>query len=231
MIRRILPILPEAAVLIGLGALLLAKGLAGGLALYIHPRYHTLLIVVSGGLILAGLLRLWFGRAAAPAAQVAIVGVALLTLALVPARPLGASLAGNKGLASQSNADLLARLERERTDDTREWTLLEWTAALRSEGLAALEGKPVRLEGFVFREPDLPAGSVAVGRYLVTCCAADGRAMSLAVRADNAAELPDDQWVRVEGTLGSVTVAGAPTPLITGTLTPIDPPKVPYLYP
>jgi putative membrane protein len=228
---RMIRLLPEALVLMALGALLLMSATDGRLALYIHPRYHLLLMGVSGALILVGALRLAIGRTTLPLPQVASIGVVLLFLALVPARPLGASLVSTKGLATQSNADLLARLDQTRTDDTRQWTLLEWTAALRTEGLRALEGKPVRLEGFIFHDPALPAGTVAVGRYLVTCCTADGRALSLVVRADTASTMRDDQWVRVEGTLQTWQHDGTATPIIEGNLTPIAPLKVPYLYP
>jgi len=229
--QRRVALLPEAVVVGMLGVLMTIKALNGGLALYIHPRYHLLLAGVGVTLGVIGGARLLIGRQPVPGRMLPLPALVVLCLVLVPARPLGASLVSAKALTPQSNADLLARLEGSRSNDTTEWTLLEWTAALRSEGIAALEGKPVRLEGFVFRTDDLPADLIFVGRYLVTCCTADGRALALAVRTPNPAEFATDQWVRVEGTLKGVAMDGRTVPVVDGTSTRIDAPEVPYLYP
>ena len=231
MFQRRFALLPEALLIGLLGVLMTTKALNSGLALYIHPRYHLLLAVVGALLTLLGLARLAIGREPIPGRMLLLPALVVLCLVVVPARPLGASLASAKSLNSQSNADLIARLEGSRSNDTSEWTLLEWTAALRSEGVTALQGKPVRFEGFVFRTDDLPAEAVFVGRYLVTCCTADGRALALAVRTATPAAFATDQWVRVEGTLNVAEIDGEMVPMVDGTLTPIDPPKVPYLYP
>ncbi len=231
MAERRVALLPEALLIGALGVLMTTKALNGGLALYIHPRYHLLLAVVGVILGLIGLARLLVGRQPIPGRMLLLPAVVVLCLVAVPARPLGASLASAKALNTQSNSDLIARLEGSRSNDTTEWTLLEWTAALRSDGVAALQGKPVRLEGFVFRTDDLPADMIFVGRYLVTCCTADGRALALVVRTATPDAFATDQWVQIEGTLSSAQIDGETIPLVEGTITPMDPPKVPYLYP
>ncbi len=231
MAQRRLALLPEALLIGVLGVLMTTKALNGGLALYIHPRYHLLLAVVGVILGLIGLARLLIGHQPIPSQMLLLPALVVLCLVIVPARPLGASLVSAKALNGQSNADLIARLEGSRSNDTTEWTLLEWTAALRSDGVTALQGKPVRFEGFVFRTDDLPADMIFVGRYLVTCCTADGRALALAVRTTRPDALATDQWVQVEGTLSVADIDGETVPVVEGTLTPMDAPKVPYLYP
>ena len=224
-------LLPEALLLTLIGGLLVHKALSGGLALYIHPRYHLWLGITGGLLALFGVARFIWGKTAVRSDLLLLPGFVVLFLVIVPARPLGASLVPTKSLAAQSNADLIARLEHSRSENTRQWSLLDWTAALRSEGVAALVGKEVSYDGFVFRDATLPADSIYVGRYVVTCCTADGRALALAVEAEGATSYADDQWVQVEGTLVMRTIDGEQVPFVEGTLIPIETPKVPYLYP
>jgi uncharacterized repeat protein (TIGR03943 family) len=214
-----------------LGAIIIGKAASGDLALYIHPRYTLLLLGTGIFLALIG--------TALPALppvslrrSLLLLPLAVVVLALVvPARPLGASLVSSKSLDSGSNDALIARWQAKRSDDTTTWTLLEWTAATKQQPLKTLEGKPARFEGFVYRTPDLPPDEVRVGRYVITCCTADGTALSMNVTGPNVAALKADTWVRVEGTFAPLVRGGKMVLLITGTLTPLDTPSVPYLYP
>jgi uncharacterized repeat protein (TIGR03943 family) len=61
---------------------------------------------------------------------------------------------------------------------------------------ASLEGRTVRLTGFVTRGDDGPAWYIA--RLLVGCCAADAQALKVGIRGANAPET--DAWVTVTGT-------------------------------
>ena len=61
---------------------------------------------------------------------------------------------------------------------------------------ASLEGVPVRLEGLVVNDERTPDGFMLT-RFMVSCCAADGIPLQVAVRgADRSYE--DDTWVRAE---------------------------------
>lgn len=57
----------------------------------------------------------------------------------------------------------------------------------------SLEGETVRLEGLVVNDPDVPDGFLLT-RFLVSCCAADGVPVQVAIRDTNLA-LEDDTWV------------------------------------
>lgn len=220
-----------ALLLIALGAMIMFKGAANQLNLYIHPRYTALLLASSVVLIGAGIGLLLVRAPAVHSGMLAILALPVVLGLFVPARPLGAVSVPGKSLSSGSNDALVNRWRAQLTDDSRTWTLLEWTAATRKADLAPLRDKPASFDGFVFRTADLQPDEVWVGRYIVTCCTADGTALSLRVQAPNAAAFAIDDWVRVDGLLASNMINGEAKPLIIGTLTAIDTPDVPYLYP
>lgn len=91
----------------------------------------------------------------------------------------------------------------------------------------SLAGRTVELTGFVVHDN----GSDYVARLVITCCAADATPMKVALTGSWAAPLPDDQWVRVDGTLrpGSATQANGYTPtLVTTAVHPVAEPADPY---
>lgn len=91
----------------------------------------------------------------------------------------------------------------------------------------SLAGRTVELTGFVVHDN----GSDYVARLVITCCAADATPMKVALTGSWAARLPDDQWVRADGTLrpGSAVQANGYTPtLVTAALRPVAEPADPY---
>jgi len=60
----------------------------------------------------------------------------------------------------------------------------------------SLDGVPVRLEGLVVNDPELPTG-FKLTRFSVSCCAADGIPLQVNV-LNTAAPLPNDSWVVVD---------------------------------
>ena len=96
-----------------------------------------------------------------------------------------------------------------------------------------LTGKRVVTEGRVFRDESLPAGTVGLYRFVIVCCAADAIPVQVVLRSHDAAELPNDGWVRVEGTVGSANAAdGAPVAVVDAQrVTTIPAPSDPYLSP
>jgi uncharacterized repeat protein (TIGR03943 family) len=93
----------------------------------------------------------------------------------------------------------------------------------------SLNGRTVALTGFVVHDN----GIDYVARLVITCCAADATPMKVALTGHQAARLPDDQWVQVDGTLraGSATEANGYTPTIAvSSLTTVDAPADPYEY-
>ncbi len=95
------------------------------------------------------------------------------------------------------------------------------------------DGQRVVTEGRVFRDESLPAGTVGLYRFVIVCCAADAIPVQVVLRSADAARLPNDGWVRVEGTVGSVDAAdGAAVAVVNADrVTTIAAPSNPYLSP
>jgi uncharacterized repeat protein (TIGR03943 family) len=62
-----------------------------------------------------------------------------------------------------------------------------------------LAGVPVRLTGFVVRDPDIDDG-YHLTRFAMACCAGDALPLAVEVRGLDAPPPPDDTWVDVVGT-------------------------------
>ncbi len=98
------------------------------------------------------------------------------------------------------------------------------------DSAGTLNNRLITVIGFTLLE----AGGVDLGRVAIVCCAADARLVRIHLRGPAAAQamdLPDETWVRVEGTVteGSATTdpASIATLEITA-LTPIDEPANTY---
>jgi uncharacterized repeat protein (TIGR03943 family) len=230
----------SAVVLVALGSLLLAKWRDGSLPLYVHPSYTPFLALTGVALLALAVVQLWgLARRAwrapqhAPGASglswaIALVALAVLAGALLPARPLGATAA-----ATQADVRLPQALQ-PLTDETEGWTLLEWAQAVGG-GMQRerLVGRPVSVVGFVFRPREGPgAGETRVARFVVRCCAADGFAVSLPVRSPVADGLQPDTWVQVDGVMRLDESVPRPTPYVEASrLTVVPAPAIPYLVP
>ncbi len=96
-----------------------------------------------------------------------------------------------------------------------------------------LAGQRVVTEGRVFRDDSLPAGTVGLYRFVIVCCAADAIPVQVVLRSADAARLPNDGWIRAEGTVGSVNAAdGAAVAVVNAErVTAISAPSDPYLSP
>ena len=95
-----------------------------------------------------------------------------------------------------------------------------------------LIGRHVVTDGRVYRDDALPDGQMALYRFVVVCCAADAMPVQVVVKASDLSGLRNDQWVRVEGAVGSAHQDGGEIPVIDATkVTTIPPPDEPYLSP
>jgi putative membrane protein len=93
-----------------------------------------------------------------------------------------------------------------------------------------LDNRLITVVGFTLREAD----GVDLGRVAIVCCAADARLARIHLRGPAAAEaaaLPDETWVRVEGTVITGSADGDSTSIPTlevTKVTPIDEPANTY---
>ena len=225
----------EGCLLVGIGAMLLRKAWDGQLPLYIHPRYTILVLVTALILLVLGGSRLW-ETADLPQTlrgRLGVYGLLLTPLllgVLIPAKPAGSALVDPRQLNNVGrgyrNASVLA------SDDSTQWTLLDWMFARYTLEPEEATGKPVDVVGFVYHAPDQATGEFYVVRYLLACCVADRSGVSLPVRWPDAGALANDQWVRVTGAIDLRPGEGPPELVVTGAqVIRIEAPAEPYLYP
>jgi uncharacterized repeat protein (TIGR03943 family) len=225
--------LVETLLLSGTAALLFVTWQRGTLAYYIHPRYTILVLLAALVLFMMGGVRLH--DLFAPQANRRLNGLHLLLAlplllgVLVPTQPLGADTLAGRGL-DLSNTPLLSQQAVE--GEPAQWNLLQWTTALSVQG-EALQGESVDVVGFVFQDARMGRDAFYVARYVITCCAADGAAAGLPVQWPDGEALPADTWVRVQGTLATITTGDELTiPAIAAdSVEPVDQPESPYLFP
>lgn len=86
-----------------------------------------------------------------------------------------------------------------------------------TEEVEKFKGKTVLTEGLVYKGEDLPAGYILVFRFLVTCCIADAQPVGVLVACPNAADLENDDWVRVVGRFDTGDIEGEEAPFIKAT--------------
>lgn len=247
----------QALLLLGLGLFFLQKVVSGTLFWYINQRFMFLVLLAGLGFLGLASLTLAARKPAAHAPHehgaeahdhdhthdhahadntlklsLLIAAIPLALGLLVPARPLGSTAIANKGLnvslpLTASNTQPL-QLQMAST----ERTVLDWVRAFNySEDAKIYEGQAADVIGFVYHDPELAEGFM-LSRFAVTCCSADATAIGVVVAWPGAAQLEENGWVRVQGTVDSVLYAGRATPRITAiTLEGIAPPEQPYLYP
>jgi uncharacterized repeat protein (TIGR03943 family) len=165
-----------------------------------------------------------------------LVALPILLGILVPPRPLGAAALETRELnldLRANNANLPAAIAAAR-DHTGPKNIMEWWHTFQATpDLSTLEGSEVHIEGFVYHDDSRYGEEYFLAtRFVVSCCTADASALALLVHWPQAAELETDQWVEVRGVLADGDVEGWRPPIVTAeTITPIDIPSHPYLYP
>lgn len=113
-----------------------------------------------------------------------------------------------------------------------ELLLPEVVVRANRDSARTLDGRLITVTGFTIKDGD----GIDLGRVVILCCAADGQLARLHLRgpaAANAADYPEETWLRVEGTVvpRPSDVAGLLTPTLTvSAVTPIEAPRDPYAY-
>jgi uncharacterized repeat protein (TIGR03943 family) len=117
-------------------------------------------------------------------------------------------------------------------------TLAEYTSRAVDDTAHSLAGVPVRLTGFVAKDPDSADGKgFLLSRFTIFCCAADAEIQQVRVRGSTGS-LATNSWVTVVGTWppASAPAAGAdpdkaPLPVLQATsVSQVKRPHAPYEY-
>lgn len=159
--------------------------------------------------------------------------VPLLIGVLIPARPLDSSAFSTKGfntsaplVSSESSASIFETESQERN-------ILQWLKLFNyQDDITEFVGQEASVVGFVYFDEKLESDQFFISRFVVSCCAADGFAIAMPVRWEKSAELQQDAWVVVKGTIEAFEIEGVRTPMIVATsIEATDIPSQPYLFP
>ncbi|HVN55581.1 MAG TPA: TIGR03943 family protein [Anaerolineaceae bacterium] len=237
----------QCLIVLGLAAYLADKWISGKLAFYISSRFFPLTLIslaALGGMAGVGLWR--FFRSRAPLekqpglerstispATILILLVPLLLGVFVPARPLTAASVSNRGMSVSAPVSLGSQTNKTLDVAPDDRTVLDWIKVFNYEkDLARYIGQQANVIGFVYHDTRLNRQQFMVGRFAITCCVADAFAIGMAVDWQDSIKLADNTWVAVKGPVDELTLDDQKVPLIHAqSVTPVDAPEEPYLYP
>lgn len=158
-----------------------------------------------------------------------ITAIPLILGTLIPSRPLGADAVNGEVSVSAAAISGASAF----TTNPLERNVLDWLRVFNtSDDLTSFNGQQADVSGFVYRDINFPEGQFMVARFTVSCCVADASAIGLPVSWLGADNIPQDTWVRVQGTfeLGQFREDQAPV-LKAVSVDVISQPEHPYLYP
>ncbi|MGB7337418.1 MAG: TIGR03943 family protein [Phototrophicaceae bacterium] len=231
----------KALILLGLGLYFVALIINGNLSNYINVRFawlSYLAAVLFLGLGAWYLMRLLKGQgqgghgvAHLPISwtSIFVVALPLIFATIFPSQPLGAdAISGGISLQAIGGVSTTARLN----IPPIERNVLDWLREFDTvANPAELDGLPVDIVAFVYREPAMPDNQFMAARFTLSCCVADALAVGMPVELDVASTWDDGAWVRIEGRLSVREFRGAQVPvIIPDAITPTEVPDNPYLY-
>jgi uncharacterized repeat protein (TIGR03943 family) len=208
----------QAVVMLLFGGAVLKASLTDMYLRYVKEVLQPFLVVASVLLIVAGVMTLWYefraslsGRAAGTDPAVDPGGhdhgsgphreprvgwlliAPVLGLLLVAPPALGSYTASTSGTTAGQGSGFTSLPE----VSLVELTMLDYAARAIWDDGTSLEGRRVRLTGFLLTGPD---GEPHLARLVLSCCAADARPVKVGLAGDAPAGLADDTWLEVIGT-------------------------------
>ncbi|MBG0747843.1 MAG: TIGR03943 family protein [Planktothrix agardhii KL2] len=232
------------------GILLLKYWITGKLYILIHPNYFSLSIIAGITLLVLGGLKARqiiqeSSVGSSPSVQhitlfprgmgsLLLIITACLGLLITP-QMFGAQTALKRGL-TESLPITRAQPQKFRTAIQPEnRSLIEWVRLLNvNPEPDAYTGQKAKITGFVIHPPDLPKNYIWLGRFILTCCAADAYPVGIPVLLPEgkSRELyPQDSWLDIEGIMFTETFNNErKLTLKAQTVKAILPPKNPYDY-
>jgi uncharacterized repeat protein (TIGR03943 family) len=240
----------QGLLLLGLCIFFASKAVNGQLTWYINSRFVPLTII--GVVFLAILTQTIFSENrrsrqhelehpehhhehdhSPSAANLWVMLIPLAIGLLIPARPLDSSAFSTKGFNTSAplvSSDASASIFE---TESEERNILEWLKLFNyQDDITEFIGQKASVVGFVYFDDKLEADQFFISRFVVSCCAADGFAIAMPVRWEQANTLQQDSWVVVKGSIESIELDGLRTPLIAAeSVEPVDVPDQPYLYP
>jgi uncharacterized repeat protein (TIGR03943 family) len=218
--------------LFAMSGLLFVRTVFDQMGWYVHPRYQVLMYICAGVLFVLAIMCA-VGALTLPRYVTRLLLVPVLLGLAVPPKPLGADALVQQSLTLNRVAQRNSEAPLPDLQTTTEWTLYDW-AIVASVDPQLVVDMPAVVEGFVVQNPalNLPDDQFMLARYVLNCCTADAGGVGMRVAWTNGQSLPNDQWVRVTGTVRSIEIDGVQHPLlIAQSVHVIAVPDQPYLTP
>lgn len=218
--------------LFAMAGLLFTRTVLDQMGWYIHPRYQVLMYICAGVLFILAVMCA-VGALTLPRYATRLLLVPVLLGLAIPPRPLGADALVQQSPTLNRVAQRSGEAPLPDLQNTSTWTLYDWAVVASVDPLIVVD-KPAVVEGFVVQNPvlNLPDGQFMLARYVLNCCTADAGGVGMRVAWSNGQSMPNDQWVRVTGTVRTIEIDGIAHPLlIAQSVRVIEVPDRPYLTP
>lgn len=252
----------DALAVLAWGILLLKYWLTGKLNILIHPNYFGLTVAGGIGLIVLGSFKvyeLWQQFYRQPTARrrgtvdalrkdevqhitffppgwgsTLLLLVAVLGLLITP-RTFASQTALERGITESLPMTRLQPQEFRNLSKPEERSLIEWVRLLNfNPEPDTYKGQKVKVQGFIVHPPSLSDQYIWMGRFIITCCAADAYPVGLPVKlpeGQSRAAFPPDKWLEVEGQMITDELEGKrKLTILASSLKLIPEPKNPYDY-
>ena len=228
-----------------LGGALIKLAVAGGYLAYVRPAHQPWLLAAGVVMVVLAVVGLVRDMRAVRVPATDPVGVVdheheggghapwlmvlpVLAILLVPPAALGADAvhrtAGNSGGSGVAAAT--PRFAPLPPGDAPALSMSDFVARAISERSGSLDGRTVTLTGFVVRRDS----DLLLARLVISCCAADARAMTVHL-VGSGLDYPPDTWLQVRGQLqpGTATPETRYVPALTVSDVAVVPaPEDPY---
>ncbi len=182
--------------------------LSGGFGDFVQERMRGPLLLAAAFTLLLGLSDILRGFQTAREDRDRSVGPAVGWLLAAPLLVLVSVAPAALGAAAADRVDSFEPPPPDESDESPwvfpeeepfELRMFEFVNAALWDDTGSLVGRQVILEGLVVNDPDVPDGFVLV-RFMVSCCAADGLPLKVALRG-SPQTFENDEWVRATVTL------------------------------
>ncbi|MEG0353931.1 MAG: TIGR03943 family protein [Cellulosilyticaceae bacterium] len=226
-------------ILTGFGSFIYYLFTTGRINDYIHPRmqgYVLMAMVVFGVLALVQIEQIFNAKRSGEIRWGNFVFIIPLLLAIaIDPTEIGVQALSNKGLVMDNH------YHKEEVDinnhNTSDAKAFKYIAENLAEQLESMEGKEVKLTGFVYKGNECTENEFILARLIMSCCAADSWIQGIRCEWDNAGELRENQWVQIKAKVKYIESYNKETKEIghlpvlkIQSINPVDIPTNPYIY-
>lgn len=183
------------------------------LNLFLHPDFVPLAIAAAITLGLVTVANFFHHDQSAYKVswwRAMVLLIPVFVVVFIPLRPLSSSTALSRGATSGVLSIGQKVNSMQFSSNPAQRSLYQWVIALNANPEPDhYEGQPVNIKGFILHDPTNPSDQILLARFIVTCCAADARVLSLPIsKVADLVDAKDDQWYEVKGKMKVVDQNG-----------------------